>query len=170
MIEDLQELLKLAASEVITTMLSFDVQFEGSNGEVKDDEPHVAGAVGFTGAVTGIVYLYSSVDFARQMTSAMLHLPVEEITEDDLVNESIGELTNMLTGRVTSRLSERGMQCALTIPSVVRGRNFHIEPINGAECRTLFVRCQSGLLRVEALVKLNVTPAPTTEAAFAAEV
>jgi chemotaxis protein CheX len=42
-------------------------------------------------------------------------------------------MANMLVGQIKSRLSDRGMPCVLTIPSVVRGSNFSVEATTSIE-------------------------------------
>lgn len=44
-----------------------------------------------------------------------------------MVTDAIGELSNMVAGYVKSRLCTNGSSCTLTIPSVVRGQQLHVE-------------------------------------------
>jgi chemotaxis protein CheX len=93
--------------------------------------PQIVGTVGFLGDVNGLIYLYLDVPFARIATSQMLGLSDQEIDEagDEVVNDAIGELTNMTVGSFKNGLSDAGFPCKLTIPTILRGSNFSIEPI-----------------------------------------
>jgi chemotaxis protein CheX len=153
MIDDVEKMLRSAATEIFSTMLNIQVQLEASDALTTDGSPHIAGAVGFTGKFNGVVYLYSGVKFARAMTCNLLGLSEDQIEGDEMVNDAMGELTNMLAGHIKSRMCDRGASCAITIPSVVRGRDFRIEPISGAERRAIWAICPRDRVRIEIIMK-----------------
>jgi chemotaxis protein CheX len=97
--------------------------------------PQVVGTVGFLGEVTGLIYLYFEGDFAKHCTSHLLGMSAAEVDEagDEVINDAIGEVTNMTVGSFKNGLSDRGFPCKLTIPSILRGRNFCIEPISDSQ-------------------------------------
>lgn len=125
-IDEVQELTHQAVRDVFQTMLSISVVPHEPIPLPPDPEGQVVSSVGFIGEVTGAVYLYSRVSFARLMTSRMLGLTESEV-ENDMVNDALGELSNMVVGNVKSRLCDRGLTCTLTIPSIVRGQQLKIE-------------------------------------------
>jgi chemotaxis protein CheX len=98
----------------------------------------VVGTVGFIGEISGLIYLYLSADFAKIVASGLLGISVEEIDAggDEAVNDAVGELTNMTVGGFKNQLCDQGYPCRLTIPSILRGSNFSIEPVSGATRRT----------------------------------
>jgi chemotaxis protein CheX len=153
MIDELEKMLRSAATEIFKTMLNQDVQLETSDAFTSDGSPHVAGAVGFTGKLNGVVYLYSGVKFARSITCNLLGLSDDQIEGDEMVNDAMGELTNMLAGHIKSRMCDRGFSCAITIPAVVRGRDFRIEPISGAERCAIWAICPHDRVRMEIIMK-----------------
>lgn len=106
--------------------------------------PQIVGTVGFLGDVNGLIYLYLDVSFARMATSHMLGMTDSEIDEagEEVVNDAIGELTNMTVGCFKNGLSDAGFPCKLTIPTILRGSNFSIEPI--AEVQRYIYKFQSG--------------------------
>ncbi len=154
MIDDLEKMLKIAATDVFATMLSFKVEISALNGQIADGRLEIAGAVGITGSIDGIVYLYSTEAFGRQMTATLLGLSLADVEGEEMVNDAIGELTNMLAGNIKSRLCDHGKPCCISIPAVVRGRSLKIGSVSGAESRALFVKCRptDGVL-VEILIK-----------------
>jgi chemotaxis protein CheX len=83
--------------------------------------PQVVGTVGFLGDINGLIYMLG-------MTDA-------EVDEagDEVINDAIGEITNMTVGSFKNGLSDHGYPCRLTIPSILRGRNFSIEPISDSQ-------------------------------------
>jgi len=101
------------------------------------EQPHVVGTVGFIGALNGLIYLYLDNKFANHCAGNLLGMDAAEIADagDECVNNAIGELTNMTVGTFKNQLSDRGFPCKLTIPSILRGSRFSIEPISSATRR-----------------------------------
>jgi chemotaxis protein CheX len=95
-------------------------------------KPQVVGTVGFLGDINGLIYLYFEDSFAKACTGHMLGMSPAEVTEagDEVINDAIGEITNMTVGSFKNGLSDQGYPCKLTIPSILRGSNFSIEPIS----------------------------------------
>lgn len=154
MIDELEELLKTAVGEVFRTMLNFETRSIPFEPEAMSSEAHIAGSVGFIGAMTGVVYIYSTAAFARHMTGKMLGMSEAEVEGDEMVNDAVGELANMIVGSLKTNLVERGLACVLTIPSIVRGSNFTIEATSSTTRRVLCFRCNdSHNLVVEILIK-----------------
>lgn len=85
----------------------------------------VVGAVGFVGAVTGMVYIHVPLAFARSITASILRQKTVEDGEE--VNDVMGELSNMIGGKLKSFLAVSGFPCALSAPSITRGGNLRIE-------------------------------------------
>ena len=98
----------------------------------------VVGTVGFIGDVNGLIYLYLGDPFARLCTCHLLGMTEAELEEagDEVINDAIGELTNMTVGGFKNGLCDAGYPCKLTIPSILRGSNFSIEPISSATRHT----------------------------------
>jgi len=100
-----------------------------------DAMPQVVGTVGFIGDANGLIYLYLPAPFARLVTCQLLGMSEAEIDEagDEVINDAIGEMTNMTVGSFKNGLCDAGFPCKLTIPSILRGSNFCIEPISSAQ-------------------------------------
>ena len=152
MIDDLEEMVRGAVTAVFSTMLNFQPTMLGSPPETSE-EGHIAGCVGFIGRLTGVVYIYATERFARLITSRMLGRAEDEIEGEEMVNDTMGELSNMVVGHLKSRLADRGMPCVLTIPSIVRGQQFNIEPVTSATRRVAVFGCGGHQFVVEVLVK-----------------
>jgi chemotaxis protein CheX len=133
MIADLDELVTSSVTELFSTMLNMNMLPAPMQAGFGNGEPHVAGTVGFIGWLSGVVYVFTTVSFARRITATFLGLHEAEIEGDEMINDAMGEMANMLVGQMKSRLSDRGMPCMLTIPSVVRGSNFSVEATTSTE-------------------------------------
>jgi chemotaxis protein CheX len=119
--------------------------------------PHVVGTVGFLGEISGLIYLYIDLDFARLSTCHLLGMTPDELTEagDEVINDAIGELTNMTVGSFKNGLSDSGFACKLTIPSILRGSNFTIEPIGSAARYVYHFDCADHRIVADILLKLE---------------
>ena len=97
--------------------------------------PQVVGTVGFIGDANGLIYLYLPLALAQVLTCHLLGMTQVELEEagDEVINDAIGELTNMTVGSFKSSLCDAGFPCKLTIPSILRGSNFCIEPISSVQ-------------------------------------
>lgn len=153
MIDDLEELVKAAVVEVFATMIGLQVQPEAPDSPAVTEGSTIAGAVGFIGRLTGVVYIYASVPFASRLTEKLLGLNPGEIDGDEMVNDAMGELANMVVGHLKSRLSDRGHSCVMTIPSIVRGTNFNIEPVSTTIRRVCSFRSLEHQLVVEIMLR-----------------
>lgn len=155
MIDHLDDLVKSAVLEVFDTMLNIKmVQNEPDVEKLATGGPHVASSVGFIGRLTGVVYLYTTEAFAKRITATLLGVSEAEVDAKEMLNDCMGEMANMVVGHMKSRLSDRGMPCVLTIPSVVRGSAFSVEAVSSTENRIYsFQSTPDECLVVEFLMK-----------------
>ena len=100
--------------------------------------PNVVSTVGFIGAINGLIYLYMNEKLAAQLAANMIGMTESEIMEagDEVINDAIGEITNMTVGTFKNQLSDKGFPCKLTIPSIMRGSNIQVDSISRANRRT----------------------------------
>ncbi len=144
----IREYITRAVSDVFKTMLGRVPAFVGSTPQplgstspiaaTQDRQLYVVGTVGFIGEVNGLIYLYLEEPFARLCTCQLLGMSESELEAagDEVINDAIGELTNMTVGGFKNGLCDAGYPCKLTIPSILRGSNFSIEPISSATRHT----------------------------------
>jgi len=133
MIDDLDELVTSAVTELFGTMLGMKMLRVPVQAGFGNNEAHVAGVVGFIGKLSGVVYVYTTQSFSHRITATLLGIKDSEIDGSEMVNDAMGEMANMLVGQMKSRLTDRGISCVLTIPSVVRGSQFSVETISTTE-------------------------------------
>ena len=82
----------------------------------------ISGSIGLSGRVHGVVYTAFSNSLGQMIAEKIF---AGSAGEQD-VNDVVAELTNMFTGNLKSILCDRGYNCSLTIPSVVRGDEISI--------------------------------------------
>lgn len=131
-----------AVQSVFTTMLGLcpqpvPVAEESSPPPVDDNDLHIIGTAGLVGSINGVIYLDLELGFAKQCSARMLGMTTDELEAAgaEAVNDAVGELTNMTLGAFKNQLCDRGFTCRLTIPSIIRGRDFLVAPIKGGTRR-----------------------------------
>ncbi len=141
-----QDTLSRAVQDVFSTMLGKSAVLQESQHELIHANQvdalelkgaQIVGTVGFIGEITGLIYLYLEIPFAEEVACGLLDMEPAELAEceDEVVNDAIGELTNMTVGAFKNQLCDVGYPCKLTIPSILRGSNFTIEPVRSAARR-----------------------------------
>lgn len=117
--------------------------------------PQVVGTVGFLGDINGLIYLHLDLGFARLCTCHLLGMTEPELDDagDEVINDAIGELTNMTVGSFKNGLCDAGFPCKLTIPSILRGTNFSIEPISSATRHVYHFDCADHRVIADILLK-----------------
>jgi len=157
-IDETCEMLKNCFCEVFSTVFEISAQPSSTSDIQAGNQKLVVGSVGFTGDVNGQVYIYIEEPFARALTCRMLGMSESEIEGDELVNDVIGELSNMIVGGAKSRLCDSGAICHLTIPSILRGRSLTVEPSGSSESRFLSMDCENETILLELLMKPQSEP------------
>jgi len=152
-IEEVCELLRGAVTEVFGTMLSTEAHPIAPGDSQRTGEPLVAGTVGFMGELNGVVYLSLNATFARVLACRLLDMREEEFEDDAMINDAIGEVSNMVVGAVKSRLCDDGFPCVLTIPTIVRGTHFSVDVAGYSDRRSLAFRCGDDQISVTLLMK-----------------
>jgi chemotaxis protein CheX len=152
-----------AIRDVFKTMLGREPSFCAPENQIKGEpliksEPHrpqVVGTVGFIGDINGLIYLHLDLAFAKLCTCHLLGMnePELDAAGDEVINDAIGELTNMTVGSFKNGLCDAGYPCKLTIPSILRGTNFSIEPISSAVRHVYFFDCAQHRVVADILMK-----------------
>jgi chemotaxis protein CheX len=159
----IQEYINRAVTDVFKTMIGRSPTF-CSQGETihsrallvsEPSRPQVVGTVGFVGDVNGLIYLHLDLAFARNCTCHLLGVTESELDGlgDEAINDAIGELTNMTVGTFKNGLCDAGYPCKLTIPSILRGTNFSIEPISSAVRHVYHFDCAEHRVVADILMK-----------------
>lgn len=159
----IRDYINRAVSDVFKTMLGRVPSFSAQE-PLRGDEPlpspeghrpQVVGTVGFIGDINGLIYLHLDLGFARICTCHLLGMTEAELDEagDEVINDAIGELTNMTVGGFKNGLCDAGYPCKLTIPSILRGSNFSIEPISSAVRHIYYFDCAEHRVVADILMK-----------------
>jgi len=80
-----------------------------------------AAMVGIAGSLCGLVGLHTSSECARRIAAKMLG--TEELVGED-AQDAFGEVCNMIAGSFKARIAGLADGCALSVPTVIFGRDF----------------------------------------------
>jgi chemotaxis protein CheX len=140
--QELEGMVIEAVSKYFDTMISLPIQYENSRPGLGYDELEgppppvlpsrktvIVGMVGFVGAMNGVINLYLEEDLAVKLTGSFLGMNEEEVAAEgpEVIHDALGEMANMIVGTFKNTVSDKGFQCRMTVPSILRGTNFTIE-------------------------------------------
>jgi CheY-specific phosphatase CheX len=85
----------------------------------------ILGSVNLVGEIMGIVNIQMGRDCSREMTCAMLGIKDDEIEGIDDIKDVIGEVCNMVGGKLKSNLCDAGLICKLSTPVLTTGKDYN---------------------------------------------
>jgi chemotaxis protein CheX len=72
-----------------------------------------------------------------------------------VVNDVIGEITNMTVGGFKNTLADVGFPCRLTVPTIIRGDNLSVAAIKSATRHVFLFDCAGHRLVADIQLKLT---------------
>jgi chemotaxis protein CheX len=127
-----------------------------------DAEDQVVTSVGLTGDVKGIFMLLTDTMSATRIVRAMTG-GLRITLKDDMLNEiqmaALGELSNQISGRAITLLSDRELHCDITPPAVLAARQLQSLVPDLATSFRMTVRGPFGRLTLF----LGISAAPASE-------
>ena len=123
--QDIELAISKASREVFETMLMLPLEIDPSvtRNAIEPETFHgVVALVGVAGSWTGTGHISCSPHFACKMAGAMLM--TEYTSVDEEVLDAVAEVANMIIGNVKTYFEEVLGPLALTVPTVIFGRNY----------------------------------------------
>jgi chemotaxis protein CheX len=144
--------IRAATEDVFATMLDAEIQFDDS--AKGDPESGLMALVGLTGNWSGAGTLSCSPALGNRAASAMfMSDPVADSNAiNDEVLDAVAELTNMVVGNIKNTLEQHLGPMAISIPSVIYGRNFHFRSLTGKMIASVAFRWRSEPLEVKVVL------------------
>jgi chemotaxis protein CheX len=143
MIEQLsiKEIVLESAKEVFETMIFMDIT-ETTEPDSDIEGWAILGLITFRGAMEGCLAICCSTPCAQTISMNMLGIDsAEQVSEADTC-DAIGEVANMIVGRVKKHLAKTVGNIEISIPSVVNGREIKNNLGNDAELVTAKVNIE----------------------------
>lgn len=125
----ISEFIRGGVREIYSMMLGLEVICKE---DVDDTAPiptvisGVCGTVSVTGKMNGTIYMSMSEKMAKDATCRIMGSDPASVSDEEL-SDVIGELTNMVTGNLKSKMTDQGYNCTLSIPNVMIGKDVKIE-------------------------------------------
>ncbi len=155
---------------VFDTMLSLKVSQAGAVYQSELEGLKIVGVVSFAGDIMGVVSIHVDGVFAQIMAKSMMGLEEGETAGESDVRDVIGELSNIIGGKLKSYFTDAGLICELSTPSITRGKDFHVETLNLHRYERLAFQYQESFFFLEAGVKfaenLHIPKKPEKEVAY----
>lgn len=159
--ELIQECIIKAVQSVFRTMLHRQAtlvkRLDASAQPTAYHAPQILASVGFIGLADGLIYLCLPEDYARTISASMLGMTIPELDAagQEVVNDALGEITNMTVGGFKNTLCDLGYPCKLTLPAIVRGENLSIASVKGATRHVFFFNCEGHELVADIQIKVE---------------
>lgn len=116
--------------------------------------PHVVATVGFLGDVNGLINTHFDDQLAIEVSAKMLGMTPEEVLANEVLSDTTGELTNMIVGVFKNTLGEVGYVCKLTLPTIIRGMDFHVDHTLKSARRYIFnFRCRGRVIVTDIIIQ-----------------
>lgn len=145
---DLSEKLIESAKEIFSAMVMMEITVAGELlTETMVFADSISGVVGLAGKYQGVLAIHLPNSVAMAITGSFLGMEIEEINED--VEDAVGELANMLAGGIKTVLSDKGKDIALSIPTIISGREYDFQSTKEAESFIIPFSSSSGEFMIE---------------------
>ena len=116
----LKEVVLESAKEVFETMIFMDIA-ETTEPDIDIEDQSILGLINFKGAMEGCLSVCCGKSCGQAIAMNMLGIDsAEQVGESDIC-DAIGEVVNMIIGRVKKHLAETVGNIKILIPSVVNG-------------------------------------------------
>lgn len=110
-----------AVEEIVSTMLFVPINPVSSSAESMSVESDVSAIVGLSGGLKGGTRLGSPVETVTALAGALMGEEIDALNEDS--KDAFGELANMITGGIKTRLAGELGEINLSPPLVITGEN-----------------------------------------------
>lgn len=152
----LKESVLEATQEVFSTMMGIEARYEGIAGEKRPPELGIISLVGITGEWGGSGVFCCSTVLARLLCARMLGTEPSPAIDDEVL-DVVAEITNMMIGNVKTALESVVGPLAISVPTVIHGRNFEFRNTLGLRSMAMAFRAEDHPFEV------RVSLAPTAE-------
>jgi chemotaxis protein CheX len=148
-----------ATKEVFSMMLDMEVRFAGLAGDNRAPDLAIISLVGITGEWGGSGVFCCAPGLAALLCSRMLgtELIPGVPSIDEEVLDVVAEITNMMIGNVKNGLETITGPLAISVPTVIHGRNFEFRNPSGLRSAALAFATEDHVFEV------RISLAPTVE-------
>jgi len=159
----IERAIEKGVGEVITTMAAEKIESLGRTPNpplhsrpVNIEGQHIVASVGFIGDLEGIINIHFDDDVALALAAKILGMTPAEVTANGVLIDAMGEMANMIVGVFKNSLGDGGFVCKLTLPSIIRGSDFHVDHALKSGKRYIFnFRCQGRAIVTDIIMEIE---------------
>ncbi len=156
------DLLTQALMETFETMVALPVEIGNSSAMTSAEHGYLTGSVKFTGQATGQVTLTFSPHLSLLITTKLLGGNLED-HDAEAIHDAIGELVNIITGSLQSKLCDAGLPSEVGLPEVSYQASLPKEPVPGGSMDQFFFCQGAHTLAVTLSIDPSGARAPNTK-------
>lgn len=134
------DLLTRAVTETFATMVSILLETDDPSLMPIEEHGHLTASVNFNGRTSGKVALSFSQELSGLIAARILGDGDEGEYPLDVITDAIGEIVNIVTGNLQSRLHDAGLDSKMEIPQVSANQDLVANSIPGASSEQFFFR------------------------------
>jgi CheY-specific phosphatase CheX len=134
------DLLQQAVLETFSTMIGLEMKSEDVSQMPAPPSGFIIGSARFTGKTTGDVLLAFPQAFGRFITAHLLGGAVDDKWQVETIFDALGELVNIVTGNLQSRLADAGLPSDMGLPVVKQQAIFPSVTILGGSSERFYFR------------------------------
>jgi CheY-specific phosphatase CheX len=149
---DLRHIGESAFIEVLNTLLRLTATVGNTvtNSALADARDQITCSVPLAGrTLSGTVHVQLPTDFVTLAVHVLTGLDPASAQANGLLDDTAGELANMVAGRVAARLAEGGYACTLATPSVSRNSRLPFKDQTAVEHGRTDLICEGHRLAAE---------------------
>lgn len=128
-----------AVLKAFQTMLTIPLETRRAGAMEPIQGEHLLTEVGFSGKATGHASLRLTHASANYAAGKLLGMTAAEVAESGVLDDAIGELTNIVVGNFKSNLCDAGLTCKLSPPKITRTSEFKLQANGGLAERLAFI-------------------------------
>jgi chemotaxis protein CheX len=140
--------LELSAIEVFEMMAG--VRLEPIPTPGGEPQGNRTAMVGMAGALCGMTTIRCSSETAARLASFMLG--GEASSNPATIGDALGELCNMVAGNFKSKVSSLADRCMLSVPTVISGGDYVMQPVSSNESVTLVLSFEGALVWISLII------------------
>jgi chemotaxis protein CheX len=147
-----------AAGEVFSTMLDMAIHFTGVTAGPDDAANGLISLIGITGDWAGAGIFCCSPALANKICARMLGMELDPAKPaiDEEVMDVVAEVTNMIVGNIKNGLEPITGPLAISVPTVIHGKNFHFRNQVGQDYANLSFTTEGETFQVRVSLAPNM--------------
>lgn len=134
------DLLQASVVDTFSTMIALEMKSEDPTQMPLPPGGFLMASARFNGRATGDVLLAFPHAFSRFITAQLLGGRPEDKWPPETINDAVGELVNIVTGNLQSRLSDAGLPSEMGLPEVKQAAVFPTVTILGGTSDRFYFR------------------------------